>query len=66
MNPDYAEIYDPLKSCYDQKGMYREAITERQKRRKLAGRDSTETPALKRRLQPPIRPSTGKKDSNRR
>ncbi len=47
MNPDYAEIYDPLKRCYDQKGMYREAITARQKRRKLAGRDSTETPALK-------------------
>jgi len=23
MNPDFAEIYDPLKRCYDQKGMYR-------------------------------------------
>ena len=47
MNPDYAEIYDPLKRCYDQKGMYREAIAARQKRRKLAGWDSTETTALK-------------------
>jgi len=47
MNPDFAEIYDPLKRCYDQKGMYREAIAARQKRRKLAGWDSTETAALK-------------------
>ncbi|MFN2412644.1 MAG: winged helix-turn-helix domain-containing tetratricopeptide repeat protein [Pyrinomonadaceae bacterium] len=45
--PDYAEIYDPLKRCYDQKRMYREAIAARQKRRELAGWDATETPALK-------------------
>lgn len=47
MNPDYAEIYDPLKRCYDQKEMYAEAIAARQKRRKLAGWDATETAALK-------------------
>ena len=47
MNPDFAEIYDPLKRCYDQKGMYAEAIAARQKRRKLAGWDATETAALK-------------------
>lgn len=47
MIPDYAEIYDPLKRCYDQKGMYAEAIAARQKRRKLAGWDTTETAALK-------------------
>jgi len=47
MNPDFAEINDPLKRCYDQKGMYREAIAARQKRRKLAGWDATETAALK-------------------
>ncbi len=46
-NPDYAEIYDPLKRCYDQKQTYREAIAARQKRRKLAGWDSTDTTALK-------------------
>ena len=47
MNPDYAEINDPLKRCYDRKGMYREAIDARQRRRKLAGWDATETTALK-------------------
>ena len=40
-------FFDPLKRCYDQKAMYREAIAARQKRRKLAGWDSTETAALK-------------------
>lgn len=47
MNPDFAEIYDPLKRSYDHKGMYREAIAARQKRRKLAGWEATETVALK-------------------
>jgi len=47
MMPDYAEIYDPLKRCYDRKGMYAQAIAARQKRRKLAGWDATETAALK-------------------
>ena len=47
MNPDYAEINDPLKRCYDQKGMFREAIAARQRRRQLAGWDATETAALK-------------------
>lgn len=47
MNPDFAEIYDPLKRCYDQKAMYREAIAARQTRRRLAGWDATETAALK-------------------
>ena len=47
MNPEFAEIHEYLKRCYDQKGMYREAIAARQTRRKLAGFDSPETAALK-------------------
>ena len=47
-NPDFAEINEYLKRCYDQVGRYREAITARQMRRKLVGIDSTESPALKR------------------
>lgn len=47
MNPEFAEIHEYLKRCYDQKGMYREAIAARQMRRKLAGYDPTETAALK-------------------
>ena len=47
-NPDFAEINEYLKRCYDQKGMYREAIDARQMRRKLVGIDPTETPAIKR------------------
>lgn len=41
LNPEFAEIHEYLKRCYDQKGMYREAIAARQTRRKLAGLDST-------------------------
>lgn len=48
MYPEFAEIHEYLKRCYDQKGMYRDAIAERQTRRKLAGFDVIETPALKR------------------
>jgi DNA-binding winged helix-turn-helix (wHTH) protein/TolB-like protein/Tfp pilus assembly protein PilF len=47
-NPDFAEINEYLKRCYDQKGMYREAITARQMRRKLVGIDPTESSAIKR------------------
>ena len=47
-NPDFAEINEYLKRCYDQKGMYREAIWARQMRRKLARVDPAEGPALKR------------------
>ncbi len=47
-NPDFAEINEYLKRCYDQKGMYREAIAARQMRRKLARVDPTESPAIKR------------------
>lgn len=47
INPEFAEIHEYLKRCYDQKGMYREAINARQTRRRLAGRDATETKALK-------------------
>lgn len=48
MVPAFAEVHEYLKRCYDQKGMYREAIASRQVRRKLAGLDPTETAALKR------------------
>jgi DNA-binding winged helix-turn-helix (wHTH) protein/TolB-like protein len=47
MNPQFAEIHEYLKRCYDQKGMYREAITARQTRRKLVGLDATENAVLK-------------------
>lgn len=47
MNPQFAEIHEYLKRCYDQKGMYREAIAARQTRRKLVGADATETAILK-------------------
>lgn len=47
MDPNFAEVYEYLKRCYDQKGMYREAIAARQTRRKLAGFNSEETPVLR-------------------
>ena len=47
MDPHFAEVYAYLKRCYDQKGMYREAIAARQMRRKLAGYDAEETAALR-------------------
>ncbi|MGI8882954.1 MAG: tetratricopeptide repeat protein [Pyrinomonadaceae bacterium] len=47
MKPQFAEIHEYLKRCYDQKGMYAEAIAARQSRRKLVGSDATETPALR-------------------
>lgn len=67
MNPDFAEIYDPLKRCYDRKGRYAEAIAARQKRRR-GWRDGMR---LKRRLskkrqQPRNRQFTEKKDWNRK
>jgi len=45
-NPEFAEIHEYLKRCYDQKGMYSDAITSRQMRRKLAGFDAAETTAV--------------------
>lgn len=48
LRPDFAEVQEYLKRCYDQKGMYREAIAARQMRRKLAGRDPSETPLIRR------------------
>ncbi len=45
---EFAEVHEYLKRCYDQKGMYREAIAARQMRRKLAGLDPTQTDAIKR------------------
>ncbi len=48
MNPQFAEVHEYLKRCYDQKGMYREAIEARQTRRKLAALDPTLTPPIKR------------------
>lgn len=47
LNPQFAEIQEYLKRCYDQKGMYREAVTARQLRRKFVGLDAAETVALK-------------------
>jgi len=47
MDPHFAEVYGYLKRCYDQKGMYREAIAARQMRRELAGLDAEETAALR-------------------
>ena len=47
MDPHFAEVYEYLKRCYDQKGMYKEAIAARQMRRKLAGLDAQETEALR-------------------
>lgn len=48
MSPEFAEVHEYLKRCYDQKGMYRDAIAARQMRRKLVGLDATETDAIKR------------------
>lgn len=48
MEPQFAEVQEYLKRCYDQKGMYKEAIAARQMRRKLAGLDPAETPPIKR------------------
>jgi DNA-binding winged helix-turn-helix (wHTH) protein/TolB-like protein/Tfp pilus assembly protein PilF len=47
MDPQFAEVYEYLKRCYDGKGMYREAIAARQTRRKLAGLAAEETAALR-------------------
>jgi DNA-binding winged helix-turn-helix (wHTH) protein/TolB-like protein len=47
MNPNFAEIHEYLKRCYDQKEMYAEAIAARQMRRKLVGLDATENNILK-------------------
>lgn len=46
--PDFAEVHEYLKRCYDQKGMFAEAIAARQMRRKLVGLDPAETEAAKR------------------
>jgi DNA-binding winged helix-turn-helix (wHTH) protein/TolB-like protein/Tfp pilus assembly protein PilF len=47
MDPHFAEVYEYLKRCYDQKGMYKEAIAARQMRRRLEGLDAEETQALR-------------------
>jgi TolB-like protein/Tfp pilus assembly protein PilF len=47
MSPEFAEVHEYLKRVYDQKGLYRDAIAARQMRRKLAGFDANETPAIK-------------------
>jgi serine/threonine protein kinase/tetratricopeptide (TPR) repeat protein len=46
MDPNFPEVYEYLKRSYDRKEQYREAITARQMRRRLLGRDARETPAL--------------------
>lgn len=47
MDPQFAEVYEYLKRCYDLKGMYKEAIVARQMRRKFAGVDPEETATLR-------------------
>ncbi|HXG67950.1 MAG TPA: tetratricopeptide repeat protein [Blastocatellia bacterium] len=47
MEPNYFAVYEYLKRCYDQKGMYKEAIAARQMRRKLLGYNAEETAALR-------------------
>ncbi|HSQ23344.1 MAG TPA: hypothetical protein VLN44_03000, partial [Pyrinomonadaceae bacterium] len=47
MDPNFAEAYEYLKRSYDQKGMYREAISARQKRRKILSRETRDTAALR-------------------
>ena len=47
MDPNFAEVYGYLRRCYEQKGMYKEAIAARQMQQKLAGRDREETAALR-------------------
>ena len=47
MDPNFAEAYEYLKRSYDQKGMYREAISARQTRRKILGRETRDNAALR-------------------
>src|SRR5688572_20437503 len=47
MDPHFAELYGYLRRCYEQKGMYKEAIAALQTRRKLAGLDADETLTLR-------------------
>jgi serine/threonine-protein kinase len=47
LDPNFAEAYEYLKRSYDQKKMYREAIAARQTRRRLLGRDTRDTAALR-------------------
>jgi DNA-binding winged helix-turn-helix (wHTH) protein/TolB-like protein len=47
LNPQFAEIHEYLKRCYDQKEMYAEAVAARQTRRLLVGLDATVTAVLK-------------------
>ena len=47
MDPNFAEAYEYLKRSYDQKGMYREAISARQTRRKILGRETRDNSALR-------------------
>lgn len=47
MDPNFAEVYEYLKRSYDQKGMFKEAISARQMRRRLGGFDAEMTPALR-------------------
>ena len=47
MDPHFGEVYGYLERCYDQKGMYREAITAHQTHRKLAGHDDKGTAAMR-------------------
>jgi serine/threonine protein kinase/TolB-like protein/Tfp pilus assembly protein PilF len=47
LDPNFPEVYEYLKRSYDQKGMYKEAIAARQQRRRILGKTTTETPALR-------------------
>lgn len=48
ISPEFAEVHEYLKRCYDQQRMFKDAIAARQMRRKLTGLDPLETPAIKR------------------
>ena len=47
MDPNFAEAYEYLKRSYDQKGMYKEAISARQTRRKILGRETRDNASLR-------------------
>jgi serine/threonine protein kinase/tetratricopeptide (TPR) repeat protein len=47
MEPNFAEAVDYLKRAYDQKGMYRESVEMRQRRRRILGLEDHLTPPLR-------------------
>jgi TolB-like protein/Tfp pilus assembly protein PilF len=47
MDSNFPEAYEYLKRAFDQKGRYADAIAARQARRRILGKDVSETPALR-------------------